>query len=90
MNLNKKTVHKNSYKLIQTFILTLSVLFSSGCATLDGPPNPDDPYESFNRSMFEFNDNVDKYAFKPVAKGYNFIMPNVASKGVSNFFNNIK
>jgi len=89
MNLNKKTVHKNSYKLIQTFILTLSVLFSSGCATLDGPPNPDDPYESFNRSMFEFNDNVDKYAFKPVAKGYNFIMPNVASKGVSNFFNNI-
>ncbi len=39
--------------------------------------------------MFDFNEGVDKYAFKPVAKGYNFIMPNIASKGVSNFFSNI-
>ncbi|MCK4833193.1 MAG: VacJ family lipoprotein [Gammaproteobacteria bacterium] len=39
--------------------------------------------------MHAFNENVDKYAFKPVAKGYNFVMPNFASKGVSNFFSNI-
>ena len=56
---------------------------------MDGPPNPDDPLESFNRSMFTFNENIDKYAFKPVAKGYNFVMPNFASKGVTNFFSNV-
>lgn len=56
---------------------------------MDGPPNPDDPYESFNRSMFAFNEGADKYAFKPVAQGYDYIMPSFASKGVSNFFNNI-
>ncbi len=39
--------------------------------------------------MFAFNEGVDKYAFKPVAKGYNFVMPNIASKGVSNFFSNV-
>ena len=70
-------------------ILFITLLSSSGCTTLDGPPNPDDPYESFNRSMFSFNESADKYAFKPVAQGYDFIMPDIASKGVSNFFNNI-
>ena len=39
--------------------------------------------------MFAFNEGVDKYAFKPAAKGYNFIMPDIASKGVSNFFSNV-
>lgn len=67
----------------------IALLLCAGCTTLDGPPNPDDPYESFNRTMFEFNDQVDKYAFKPAAKGYNYVMPDFASKGVSNFFNNL-
>jgi phospholipid-binding lipoprotein MlaA len=70
-------------------MLFITFLLSSGCATIEGPPNPDDPFESFNRSMFEFNDTVDKYAFKPAAQGYNFIMPSFASKGVSNFFSNV-
>ena len=69
--------------------ITITILFSSGCATIEGPANPDDPFESFNRSMFAFNESVDKYAFKPAAKGYNFIMPDIASKGVSNFFSNV-
>ncbi len=56
---------------------------------MEGPANPDDPLEAFNRSMFEFNEGVDKYAFKPAAKTYNFIMPSFASKGVSNFFSNV-
>ena len=80
---------KNNKITARYFLLILSFLLSSSCTTLDGPANPDDPLESFNRSMFEFNDTVDKYAFKPAAEGYNFIMPNIASKGVSNFFNNL-
>jgi phospholipid-binding lipoprotein MlaA len=82
-------VQKHNKNFAHYFILIISFLFSSGCTTLDGPPNPDDPYESFNRSMFSFNEGADKYAFKPVAQGYDYIMPNFASKGVSNFFNNI-
>lgn len=74
--------------LLHTFF-TLAILLGSGCATVEGPPNPDDPFESFNRSMFAFNETADKYALKPIAKGYNFIMPDVASKGVTNFFSNI-
>lgn len=70
-------------------VLFSFILFSTGCATLDGPEDPDDPLESYNRSMFAFNESVDRYAFKPVAKAYNFVMPDFASKGVTNFFNNL-
>lgn len=79
----------NNNKFLHYCILLLASLFSGGCTTLDGPPNPDDPFESFNRSMFSFNEQVDKYAFKPAAETYNLVMPDFASKGVSNFFSNI-
>ena len=82
-------MNNNNNNFLQILLILISCLFASGCATLDGPPNPDDPFESFNRSMFAFNEDFDKYAFKPVAKGYNFIMPNIASKAVSNFFSNV-
>lgn len=78
-----------NHHIIAYCLLCITFLLSSGCATIEGPPNPDDPYESFNRNMFAFNENVDKYAFKPVAKGYNYVMPNFANKAVTNFFNNI-
>ena len=74
--------------LFHTF-LTIALLMGSGCATVEGPPNPDDPFESFNRSMFAFNETADKYVIKPVAEGYNFIMPDMASKAVTNFFSNV-
>ena len=82
-------MNNNKNNFLQYCLLCLTYILSSGCATVEGPANPDDPFESFNRSMFEFNDNVDKYAFKPAAQGYNFIMPDFASKGVSNFYSNV-
>ncbi len=84
--MNNSSCHNN---FLKSFLLFIVFLLSSGCATIEGPPNPDDPLEGFNRSMFEFNEGFDKYALKPAAKGYNFIMPDFASKGVSNFFSNV-
>jgi phospholipid-binding lipoprotein MlaA len=67
--------------------LGLCFLFAlGGCATVGG--NPDDPLEGYNRAMFSFNDSVDKAVLKPVASGYNKVMPEVARTGVSNFFSN--
>jgi phospholipid-binding lipoprotein MlaA len=83
------SVINNKNNFIRYCLLLIILVSGGGCTTLDGPPNPDDPYESFNRSMFAFNEGVDKYAFKPLAKGYNFIMPDFASKGVTNFFSNV-
>jgi phospholipid-binding lipoprotein MlaA len=61
-------------------------IFLSGCATTN---KSSDPLEGWNRGIQSFNDKFDTYAMKPVAKGYNWIMPEFADEGVSNFFNNI-
>jgi len=47
-----------------------------------------DPWEGFNSAMFEFNRKFDKYVLKPVAKGYDKIMPTALQKGISNFYYN--
>lgn len=48
-----------------------------------------DPWEGFNRHMYKFNYNFDKYFYLPIVSGYEFIMPDFLEDGVSNFFNNI-
>ena len=77
------------FKRFAMMLFTCAVALGSGCATLDGPPNPDDPLERYNRAMFSFNETMDRAIVKPVAKGYNWIMPNFLSTGVTNFFNNL-
>ena len=52
------------------------------------PPPIKDPYESFNRKMFWFNDKLYFYAIKPVAKVYR-VVPEPARTSVSNFFSNL-
>lgn len=49
-----------------------------------------DPWEPFNTKIFEFNRQVDRWVLKPVAKGYDFVMPNAAQVGISNFFYNLR
>jgi phospholipid-binding lipoprotein MlaA len=51
--------------------------------------NPVDPYERFNRTMFNFNDKVDQYALKPVATVYKRVLPSFVQTGVYNFFGNL-
>jgi phospholipid-binding lipoprotein MlaA len=49
-----------------------------------------DPWEPFNTSVFEFNRKLDKYALKPVAQGYDFIIPDFVQVGISNMFYNLR
>ena len=51
--------------------------------------NPVDPYERFNRTMFNFNDKVDQYALKPAATAYKRVVPSFVQTGVYNFFGNL-
>ncbi len=61
-------------------------LVLTGCATSG---NPKDPIEGFNRAMFAINDGVDQTIVRPVAVGYDTVMPSPLKKGVTNFFGNI-
>ena len=70
-------------KLISFSLLILLI----GCAT---GTNPNDPYENFNRGVYQFNDTLDTTILKPVATGYKTVAPVFAQKGIDNFFNNIR
>jgi phospholipid-binding lipoprotein MlaA len=47
-------------------------------------------WEGMNRDILSFNDQVDKFVLKPVAKGYQWITPEFVDTGISNFFSNLK
>lgn len=49
-----------------------------------------DPYEGFNRTMYDFNSSVDDYVAAPLSNGYKFITPSFVQMGVNNFFTNLK
>jgi phospholipid-binding lipoprotein MlaA len=48
-----------------------------------------DPWEPMNRRIYNFNAIFDQYVFLPVVRGYEFVLPEFAQKGVSNFFKNL-
>lgn len=77
--------------MIKTVIKLVSLIgilmILVGCAST--PTNPEDPYESYNRKMFAFNEFADKYAILPVARGYDYITPEVVQEGIGNVFGNL-
>ena len=62
---------------------TVTVSFTGGAT------NPADPLESFNRGVYEFNDTVDRYALKPMARGYRKVVPDPLQLMVRSFFANL-
>lgn len=67
-------------------VLALLAGIMAGCASTAN--NPKDPFERFNRTMFSVNEKLDTVV-KPVAQGYETIVPAPVKTGVGNFFGNI-
>ena len=72
--------------ILKYLILFCSFFSLSGCATIEGPTDANDPFERYNRTIYYFNDNLDKYILKPVAEGYDVVTPKPVQIGISNFF----
>ena len=70
--------------------IALLLLALTGCATTSGKGDPRDPFEGYNRSVYKFNDSIDRAVLKPVAKGYDKAVPDLVKTGVRNFFGNLK
>jgi phospholipid-binding lipoprotein MlaA len=79
-----KTTPPTRIKSLAVAIAAVGLL--AGCATSG---NPKDPIEGFNRAMFAFNEGLDAAIIKPVAVGYEAILPSPIRTGVTNFFANI-
>lgn len=71
------------------YVALLAAAMLAACAT-DPAANPQDPYESTNRRISEFNEQVDTKLLRPVAVGYQKNVPEPVQTGVGNFFGNLK
>ena len=71
--------------------LLIASLLLTGCSSINISKytQQKDPFESFNRGVYKFNDTVDRAVIKPVAQGYNSAMPNPVKTMVNNFFSNL-
>lgn len=73
-------------------VVILSALLAA-CASTAPPPDerdPLDPWEGFNRSVFEFNTRVDDAVVRPAARTYKRVTPQPVRTGIRNFFTNLR
>jgi phospholipid-binding lipoprotein MlaA len=84
--------------------LVAVLLLLGGCASppreLDAPPESEkrpfsplevyDPLESWNRRVYKFNAQADRYVLLPVVDAYKFTVPVVLRDRISDLFNNLK
>lgn len=75
-------------RLLRAAAAGLLLALAQGCAS--GPnANPADPLEPFNRTVFKFNDGLDRAIVKPLATAYRDVTPAPVRTGVNNFFGNL-
>ena len=71
------------------FLATVLVLaMTAGCAIQ--PARNDDPWQSYNRKVFNFNQKFDNAIAKPVARGYVEVTSPQVRLMVGNFFANLQ
>lgn len=79
-------------------LVALGILLG-GCATVPPESDPEalaafkktnDPYEPFNRVMFDVNLALDKALIKPVAFAYKEVVPEVIQNFIKNFLDNLR
>ena len=79
----------NAKPSLRALIIGLTV-FLSACTSI--PPEQRtaaDPWEPMNRTLYQVNTSIDKVTTKPLARGYQKILPSPVRTGVSNFFRNL-
>lgn len=65
------------------------VLSLAGCATASAPATPADPLERWNRGVQKVNDAIDRAVLRPVARGYQRVVPRPVRTGIGNVLGNL-
>ncbi|KAA3620995.1 MAG: VacJ family lipoprotein [Proteobacteria bacterium] len=69
----------------------ISPVFAAGTtAGIETESDNRDPFERFNRSVYRFNERIDRAVLKPLAIRYVEYVPPTMRKGVNNFVSNLR
>lgn len=83
ININKTKI---SADFSRGFVVAaLLAVFLAGCTANRPPGNgPDDPFETSNREVHEFNKAFDKAVFRPVSRAYGTVVPGYFRQRLNN------
>ncbi|MYB89736.1 MAG: VacJ family lipoprotein [Proteobacteria bacterium] len=70
-------------------VILVGVLACLCAAAEDSVQHPKDPWEGLNRTVYAFNDTVDRLVLSPVTRGYQAVAPDAVETGINNFFSNL-
>lgn len=88
MNAPQQLSASTTKRVFRLSLAATAVALATGCATVNNP-NPDDPWERYNRSMDTANYHIDRALFRPVASAYTALTPQPARTCIHNMFNNV-
>jgi phospholipid-binding lipoprotein MlaA len=77
---------------MRIFFLVIAALALSGCTTrpeTGAPATLADPFETVNRGIFQFNDDLDRAVIRPVAVAYRDAVPLPVRQGAGNALRNL-
>jgi phospholipid-binding lipoprotein MlaA len=79
------------FKLLKTLCLGVILFTEVGCASIPEGQirSKKDPWEAMNRNVFAFNQSLDDYLLIPIARAYQFVLPETVRTGISNIFANV-
>jgi len=84
-----KSTRRRSARIAAALVAAAAL---AGCQTIregrGGPGQKLDPWESWNRKVFKFNEDVDHAILIPAATAYTNVVPQPVRRSVGNFFNN--
>jgi len=83
------TVFRSHHVRILLMSCCLSFLVSCASTGVTSISEDDDALEKFNKTSYNVTDWVDEFFLKPVATGYQTVMPDPAERAVSRAFGNI-
>lgn len=67
----------------------LALFLAVACMGIAQAADDRDPWESWNRKVFAFNETVDHYTAKPLAQAYRNVTPQVVDDAITNVFSNL-
>jgi len=95
------TIHRWSQKLISpiAFILAIGIVSIGNVGRVDAEIVIDslieegldeqDPWEPFNDQVFSFNRQADRFLLKPIATGYDWVLPDPVQSSVGSALDNL-
>ena len=84
--MKRTTWRRGALALLAGAMLTAG---SPRVAVADAASTSNDPLGAINRPIFRFNDALDRAILEPVAKGYDYVTPQLVQDGLTNFFTNL-